>query len=341
MPSRDRATRTRASCAPRSEPIRVDRGRLFFVGIIARTSHRRVRTIGIARAGRRGAAVPRRRDRPEPAQSERRSAHPAPRKRPYAGDGGRTLPGNRRLLVKLAVIVVAMFGFGYALVPFYDEICRGDRPARHRPAGRGRRTRRSTRRAPCASNSTPTCASCRGSSAPLQRIDRRASGRGDAGGVRSRQHHRPPDHRTGDSELRPAVRRAVFPQARMLLLHAADARAGRDAADAGRVRRRSEAAEADVARSRCRTRSSRSRATATADALPVAASPEPSCRNRGAIDERSLAGRHSPTTSFRSPRTGRSPARARCCSWASARRSGSTVTPPGRGSCSPDSASCS
>lgn len=30
---------------------------------------------------------------------------------------------NRRLLVKLAVIVVAMFGFGFALVPFYDKIC--------------------------------------------------------------------------------------------------------------------------------------------------------------------------------------------------------------------------
>jgi len=30
---------------------------------------------------------------------------------------------NRRLFRKLAVIVVAMFGFGYALVPFYDQIC--------------------------------------------------------------------------------------------------------------------------------------------------------------------------------------------------------------------------
>ena len=33
-------------------------------------------------------------------------------------------PGNRRLLMKLAVIAVAMFGFGYALVPFYNELCR-------------------------------------------------------------------------------------------------------------------------------------------------------------------------------------------------------------------------
>jgi len=30
---------------------------------------------------------------------------------------------NRRLLAKLGVIVVAMFGFGYALVPMYEKIC--------------------------------------------------------------------------------------------------------------------------------------------------------------------------------------------------------------------------
>ncbi len=30
---------------------------------------------------------------------------------------------NRMLLVKLAVIVVAMFAFGFALVPFYEKIC--------------------------------------------------------------------------------------------------------------------------------------------------------------------------------------------------------------------------
>jgi cytochrome c oxidase assembly protein subunit 11 len=30
---------------------------------------------------------------------------------------------NRRLLGKLCVFVVAMFGFGYALVPFYEQIC--------------------------------------------------------------------------------------------------------------------------------------------------------------------------------------------------------------------------
>lgn len=31
--------------------------------------------------------------------------------------------GNRALVVKLGVIVVAMFGFGYLLVPFYEKIC--------------------------------------------------------------------------------------------------------------------------------------------------------------------------------------------------------------------------
>ena len=43
------------------------------------------------------------------------------------GGGGRKDPsghGNRRLFFKLGVIVLAMFGFGYALVPFYNQICR-------------------------------------------------------------------------------------------------------------------------------------------------------------------------------------------------------------------------
>jgi cytochrome c oxidase assembly protein subunit 11 len=38
-------------------------------------------------------------------------------------DSGDSRRNNRALLVKLCVIVVAMFGFGYALVPFYDMIC--------------------------------------------------------------------------------------------------------------------------------------------------------------------------------------------------------------------------
>jgi cytochrome c oxidase assembly protein subunit 11 len=31
---------------------------------------------------------------------------------------------NRLMLVKLGIVVVVMFGFGFALVPFYDQICR-------------------------------------------------------------------------------------------------------------------------------------------------------------------------------------------------------------------------
>lgn len=31
---------------------------------------------------------------------------------------------NRRLLMRLAIAAVAMFGFGFALVPFYNTICR-------------------------------------------------------------------------------------------------------------------------------------------------------------------------------------------------------------------------
>jgi cytochrome c oxidase assembly protein subunit 11 len=33
------------------------------------------------------------------------------------------LAENRQLLVKLSIVAVLMFGFGYALVPFYDKIC--------------------------------------------------------------------------------------------------------------------------------------------------------------------------------------------------------------------------
>ncbi len=38
-------------------------------------------------------------------------------------DSSDTRRDNRALLVKLCVVVVAMFGFGYALVPFYEKIC--------------------------------------------------------------------------------------------------------------------------------------------------------------------------------------------------------------------------
>jgi cytochrome c oxidase assembly protein subunit 11 len=32
--------------------------------------------------------------------------------------------GNRRMLTRLSIVAVAMFGFGFAMVPFYDHICR-------------------------------------------------------------------------------------------------------------------------------------------------------------------------------------------------------------------------
>ncbi|MDK2123999.1 cytochrome c oxidase assembly protein [Parachitinimonas caeni] len=32
-------------------------------------------------------------------------------------------PGNRQILRRLLIVAVMMFGFGYALVPFYEKIC--------------------------------------------------------------------------------------------------------------------------------------------------------------------------------------------------------------------------
>ena len=36
---------------------------------------------------------------------------------------GRVTTENRRLLTRLLIVAVAMFGFGFALVPFYQKIC--------------------------------------------------------------------------------------------------------------------------------------------------------------------------------------------------------------------------
>jgi cytochrome c oxidase assembly protein subunit 11 len=50
----------------------------------------------------------------------------APASPPPASSAARSAEirrSNRVLLAKLGVIVVAMFGFGYALVPFYEKIC--------------------------------------------------------------------------------------------------------------------------------------------------------------------------------------------------------------------------
>ena len=47
----------------------------------------------------------------------------APMAAPDAARRDEVARNNRRLLAKLGVIVLAMFGFGYALVPFYEKIC--------------------------------------------------------------------------------------------------------------------------------------------------------------------------------------------------------------------------
>jgi cytochrome c oxidase assembly protein subunit 11 len=37
---------------------------------------------------------------------------------------GDQILGNRRIFTRLSIVAVGMFGFGFALVPFYDHICR-------------------------------------------------------------------------------------------------------------------------------------------------------------------------------------------------------------------------
>jgi cytochrome c oxidase assembly protein subunit 11 len=54
------------------------------------------------------------------------------------------------------VIVVAMFGFGYALVPFYEKICEATGLRNIAQADTGERTRRSTTTRAVRSSSTPT-----------------------------------------------------------------------------------------------------------------------------------------------------------------------------------------
>ncbi|HEY2864938.1 MAG TPA: cytochrome c oxidase assembly protein [Casimicrobiaceae bacterium] len=43
--------------------------------------------------------------------------------RPSAASTG-PARANRRMLARLGIVVVLMFGFGFALVPFYDQICK-------------------------------------------------------------------------------------------------------------------------------------------------------------------------------------------------------------------------
>jgi cytochrome c oxidase assembly protein subunit 11 len=69
------------------------------------------------------------------------------------------------LLLKFALIAVIMFGFGYLLVPFYEQICKAtglqdiDGPDKINNT-------QVDRIEPCVSSSTQTSTSCPGSSAP-------------------------------------------------------------------------------------------------------------------------------------------------------------------------------
>jgi cytochrome c oxidase assembly protein subunit 11 len=44
--------------------------------------------------------------------------------RDAAGSSREQRRANRALVVRLAVVVVVMFAFGYAMIPFYDQICK-------------------------------------------------------------------------------------------------------------------------------------------------------------------------------------------------------------------------
>ena len=232
LPPRRNATPRRAKlrariCAPRDPAV--DRA-AFFVGVIAASGWARRRRRSPCSG--RGAAVPDRRHRPQPAQM----TSPAST---AARDG--IVAENRQLCVKLGVVVAGDVRLRLRAGAVLREDLRGDRHPRPR---QGRR------RAQHAGRPHPQ----RAARIRLQRAqaavgvpaardgDRHPSGRGAPGDVRDRQHHRPRGDGPGDSQLRPAGRGRVLPEARVLLLHAADAAARRAAADAGRVRDRSEAA---------------------------------------------------------------------------------------------------
>ena len=44
--------------------------------------------------------------------------------RDAAGSSREQRRANRALVIRLAVVVVVMFAFGYAMIPFYDQICK-------------------------------------------------------------------------------------------------------------------------------------------------------------------------------------------------------------------------
>ena len=128
------------------------------------------------------------------------------------------------------------------------QICEVTGPARHRRRPTPcRRTRRSTRRASVTDRvRRQRCTTA----VELPRRCRRRSTfiPGEVTQVMFESQHDATSRSPAQAipSYGPRRRGAVFQQARVLLLHAADAAARRDAADAGRVRRRSGAAEGRV-----------------------------------------------------------------------------------------------
>ena len=100
---------------------------VFFAGILA-AKFMGEPTTGIGVIGGRGPAVPGVRHRPEPAQvNDEHARDGAGRQLPERGatDAGIDQKrSNLALVRRLGIVVVGMFAFGYALVPFYDQICR-------------------------------------------------------------------------------------------------------------------------------------------------------------------------------------------------------------------------
>ena len=228
--ARRRAGGAPRTCAPRScwRRSRV----VFFVGIIAAQVHRRRRrsAIGVHRAPRCCCSW------------SSRSAATCANERATARDdrARRARATTARCCVKLGVVVRRDVRLRLRAGAVLREDLRGHRPARHRAAPTTCSNTQVDARAACASSSTPTCASCRGQFRPLETDRRRASGRA-APGRCTRSSTRPTAPMTGQAipSYGPPQRRAVLPEARVLLLRQADAAAGRAAADAGGVRRRS------------------------------------------------------------------------------------------------------
>ena len=128
---------------------------------------------------------------------------------------------------KLALVALGMFGFGYALVPFYNQICdalginslgetraaAGEHAGRLEPH-RDDRVRLPTRTT-CRGASGRSSATCRCIPGELTTVEYEVVQRAQRAG-----------HRPGGAELRAAARGRVLQEARVLLLHAADAAPG-------------------------------------------------------------------------------------------------------------------